>query len=444
MRAIDDGGRRPSLPTNLYTPDRPGADNLPGPSSRTHPEASGSDSDPIASSGASDADFDPGSESGIVDTDVELDGIPDDASQNTFGLNQVRSYVVDSEAESDGDVLGTQECADWYIVDPNERRQEAGSPVIFASADSDDDNDNDSDVSETGSRGLAAMRRNSIAIRMASARDRSFQPSETDLAQTWANAREREDSTVTVRRPSHDLEAGVYLDSDKEQQPTLPPPNWDMFANAAGVSKPDDSGEHVYQGIDLDYIMSVGGPAGPGSRRSSHSFIAPQSLPLPPSKDKGKSKDKDKRKKDKGKTKEPLDVAAMQSLIGQPSRVQNLLDVAPWASADEMTGPRRPSTVTLDDSFAGGLRRLDPDYAVRRIEWSFMRERERVVLPARDPESRPRTWDVWRCAQIGQIRIERAILPPCTYTVMPYTGPFSRFMLHPLLQPTRTSQTSNA
>ncbi|KAI0249596.1 hypothetical protein BJV78DRAFT_1155675 [Lactifluus subvellereus] len=417
MRAIDDGGRRPSLPTNLYTPDRPSADGLPGPSSRRHPEASGSDSDPIASGSASDADFDAGNESGIVDTDVELDAIPDDASQNTFGLNQVRSpYSFDSEAESDSDAPpGTQQCADWYIVDPNERRQEAGSPVIFASADSDDDDDdddNDSDVSETGSRGLAAMRRNSIAIRMASVRDRSFQPNETDLAQTWTNAREREDSTATVRRPSHDLEAGVYLGSDKEQQPALPPANWDMFANTASVSTPDDSGKHVYQGIDLDYIMSLDGPTGPGSRRSSHSFIAPQSLPLPPSKDKGKSKDKDKRKKDKGKTKEPLDAAAMQSLIGQPSRVQDLLDVAPWATSDEMTGPRRPSTVTLDDSFAGGLRRLDPDYAVRRNEWSFIRERDRVVLPARDPDSSPRIWDVWHCAQIGQIRIERAILPP--------------------------------
>ena len=424
MRAIDDGGRRPSLPTNLYTSDRPSADSLPGPSSRRRPHASGSDSDPTASSGASDADIDPGSESGMVDTDVELDGFPAYASRNTFGLNQVRStYAFDSGPESDGDGLPcTQQCAEWYIVDPNERRQEAGSPVIFASAGSDDDNDDedddDSDVSETGTRGLAAMRRNSIAIRMASVCDRSFPPSDTEPTQIRTNIRERENSIATVRRQSYDLEAGSHTasGSDREQQPALPPANWSMFTNPSGVSPPDDSGEHVYQGIDLDYIMSVGGSAVPGSRRSSHSFVAPQPLPLPPS---GKSKDKDKRKKDKGKVKGVLDVAAMQGLIGQPSPAPNLVDIAPWATdADEMAGPRRPSTVTLDDSFAGGLRRLDPDYAVRRNEWSFIREPERIVVPPRGPDRSPRTWDIWRCAQIGQIRIERAVLPPCAYIYM--------------------------
>jgi hypothetical protein len=423
MRAIDDGGRRPSLPTNLYASDHPSTDNLPGPSSRRRPHASGSDSDPTASSGASDADIDPGSESGMVDTDVELDGIPNYGSRHTFGLNQVRStYVFDSGPESDGDGLpDTQQCAEWYIVDPNERRQEAGSPVIFASAGSDDDNDDDdedSDVSETGTRGLAVMRRNSVAIRMASVCDPSFHSSDTEAAQTRTNIRERENSTATVRRQSYDFEAGSHTasGSDREQQPALPPANWSMFTNPSGVSPPDDSGEHVYQGIDLDYIMSVGGSAVPGSRRSSHSFVAPQPLPLPPS---GKSRDKDKRKKDKGKVKGVLDVAAMQGLIGQPSPAPNMLDVAPWATdTDETTGPRRPSTVTLDDSFAGGLRRLDPDYAIRRNEWSFIREPERIVVPPRDPDRGPRTWDIWGCAQIGQIRIEKAILPPCTYMYM--------------------------
>jgi hypothetical protein len=396
MRAIDDGGRRPSLPTNLDTPDRPNAESLPGPSSRGRREASGSDSDPIASGSASDADaeFDTGNESGIVDTDVELEGIaPDDASQNTFGPDQ---------------------CADWYIVDPNERRQEAGSPVIFASADSDDDDDDDSDVSETGSRGLAAMRRNSIAIRMASARDPSFHTNETDLGRMRPNTREREDSAATVRRPrDEDLQQGLrssLTTPNREGQPSLPTPDWSMFTNDPSSSTVDDSGEHVYQGIDLDYI--IGGLAGPGSRRSSHSFVAPQSLPLPPTKDKAKSKDKDKRKKDKSKGKEPLDVTTMQGLIGLPSASSKLLDVAPWADADEITGVRRPSTWTLDDSFAGGLRRLDPDYAERRNEWSFIRERDQVVLPSRGPDGGPRTWDVWRCAQIGKIRLERAILPP--------------------------------
>ena len=417
MRAIDDGGRRPSLPTNLYIPDRPSPDGPGGSSSHRLPDASGSDSDPIAPSSASDPEFDLGNESGIVDTDVELEGIvPDDASQNTFGLDQVRSpYTSDSGAESDFDATpGTPQCADYYIVDPNERRHEAGSPVIFASAESDDE---DSDVSETGSRGLATMRRNSIAIRMATARDRSLRAHETDLRRKETNTREREDSTATVRRPTdEDMEAGVNVNitnSDGERQPSLPTPNWSMFNDNAGASMVEDSGENVYQGIDLNYIM--GGSTGPGSRRSSHSFIAPQTLPLPPSKDKSKSKDKDKRKKDKSKGNEPLDVAAMQGLIGLSPTLSNLLEVAPWADAGAMAGPRRPSTVTLDDSFAGGLRRLDPLYAEQRKEWSFIREREQVVLAPRIPDGTPRMWDVWRCAKVGKIRLERATLPPCTF-----------------------------
>ena len=93
MRAIDDGTRRPSLPTNRFTLDRPSSDDLPGPSSRSNPETSGSDSEPITSGGTSEIDFDLGNESVVVDTDVELEGLaPDDASQHTFGLDQeVRS-----------------------------------------------------------------------------------------------------------------------------------------------------------------------------------------------------------------------------------------------------------------------------------------------------------------------------------------------------------------
>jgi hypothetical protein len=304
-----------------------------------------------------------------------------------------------------------QQCADWYIVDPNERRQEAGSPVTFANED-----DDDSDVSESGSRGLAAIRRSSIAIRMASTRDRSFIAINSDIMPTPSIVRQREDSTTTVRRSSYnDNEGGAFTtgtSSNRDQQPSLPPANWTMFANNAGISPTDDSGQDVYQGMNLAYIMNVN-LEGRDTRRSSLSFMAPQSLPLPPSSK--KANDKEKRKKDNKErgTDDDFDVAAMRGLMaGDPS---NLLDVAPWAGADDAAGPRRPSTVTLDDSFAGGLRRDDPDYASRRKEWSFVRGRERVSLPLREPDGNPRHWDVWRCSQIGQIRIERATLPPCTF-----------------------------
>ncbi|KAH8993418.1 hypothetical protein EDB92DRAFT_1796308 [Lactarius akahatsu] len=112
--------------------------------------------------------------------------------------------------------------------------------------------------------------------------------------------------------------------------------------------------------------------------------------------DKRKSKDKEEGKD------EDFDFAR---IIGLPSSSPK---VVPWAEADETTGPRRPSTATFDDSFASSLRRDDPDYVLRRNVWSFIRQRERVSHPPRRPDGNPRHWDVWRCSQIGQIRIERA------------------------------------
>ncbi|KAI9453768.1 hypothetical protein BJY52DRAFT_1123296 [Lactarius psammicola] len=98
----------------------------------------------------------------------------------------------------------------------------------------------------------------------------------------------------------------------------------------------------------------------------------------------------------------------MHGLIGSPSGSQ---DMVPWTEADN-TGLRRPSTVMLDDSFAGGLRRDDSGHVLRRNEWSFIREREHVSLPPRKLNDNPRHCDVWRCSQIGQIRVERATLTP--------------------------------
>lgn len=152
----------------------------------------------------------------------------------------------------------------------------------------------------------------------------------------------------------------------------------------------------MYQDIDLNYIMNVGGSASLGSRRSSISFVAPRSLPSRPPKGKSKSKEDDKRKKDKTKGKGTLDTAAAQGPIDLPAVMPNRLEIAPWAEADEMTGP------------------LDFGYTERYSEWSFIREREQVALLPRDPDGSPRMWDVWCCAQIGKIRLERAILTSCT------------------------------
>ncbi|KAH9170921.1 hypothetical protein EDB89DRAFT_1887555 [Lactarius sanguifluus] len=254
---------------------------------------------------------------------------------------------------------------DWYVADPN---KETGASVIHVTNVGSDD-DEDSDVLETGSRdlALAAIRRGGIAIRLPFPRSRSFHASHPDLVP-------REDITTAVRQPSHNDAEDTSVNAtspNRDQQPLLPP------ATSAGILPTDDSGVHMRQGTSLDNIMSVGDL---------------ESL------DKRKSKDKEEGKD------EDFDFSR---IIGLPSSSSK---VVPRAEADDTTGLRRPSTAMLDDSFAGSLPHDDPDHALRRNVWSFIRQRERVSQPPRRPDGNPRHWDVWRCSQIGQIRIERAIV----------------------------------
>lgn len=299
-----------------------------------------------------------------------------------------------------GHAPGTQQEVDWYVDDPDECRKEAGSPVIFAGVGSDDDGD--SDVSETGSRALAAIQRSSIAIRMASMRDRSFRERYPDRVHPQPNMRPREENATTMPRPN-------YTDAEGDASVAVTIPNRDQHPpsapeNRANSNPPtDDSGEGM--GMVLDYILGVGGPGGLDTRLSS------QSLPLPPPKDRRKSKNK--KKGNKGKEKR------MSEESGTLSDSPNLLDVAPWA---DIMAPRRPSTTTVDlavdDSFARSLRLVDPD-VLHRNEWSFIRNRERVSFPPPELNKSRRYWDVWRCSQIGQIRVERVTLPSCTCVSVP-------------------------
>ena len=410
--AIVNSGHPPLRPTSQSTLGHTGYGDIAGPSSRSDPETSGSDTEHLASGSASDIESDLGNESGVVDTDIELESIaPDDASQHTFG--PVRHTLFDFVAKVLTVTLGMQQSAGWYFTDPNERRQEAGSPATFVT-----NEDYDSDMSESGSRALAAIRRTTNVVRMASTREHSSHATNSDIVPSQSNSHQREDNTTTIRRSSYnDSERDAFVtltSSNGDQQSPLPHANRTMLAKKnAGISSTDNSGKRVNQGINL---MNAGDLEGWDTRRSSFSFMAPRSLPLPPSKDKRKSKDREKRKKDKERGKnEGFDITAMRGLIRSSS------DSSAWAEAGDATGPRRPSNVTLDDSFASGLRRDDPDYASRRKEWSFIHERSRVSFPPREPNGNPRRWDVWRCSQIGRIRIERATLMPCPYISVPFS-----------------------
>lgn len=373
MRATDVSERQASLPTNRITVGLPGSEAFAGPSFHSDPETSGSDAELLTSGTSSDTAFYHGNESCVIDTDVELEC----SSRYTFTRKE--------------------QGVDWYVGDPDERRKEAGSPIKFASVGS--DNADDSDVSETGTRALASIQRSSIAIHKASVHERSFREREPDLLHTQPNVRPREENTTVAPRPSYiDAEGDVsatVTSPNRDQDPPSAPRNW---ANI--IPHTDGSGLEMYQGMNLDYIMNIGGSHGLGTRRSSRSslsFVAPDSLPLPSSKNKRKAKDKKRR--NKGKEKRKI------GEYGSPSDSQSLPDVAPWT---DIMAPRHPSTITVDESFGRAPRPVHP-VILRRNEWSFICNRMAVSFPPSEPNNNQRYWDVWRCSQIGQIRVQRVV-----------------------------------
>jgi hypothetical protein len=202
--------------------------------------------------------------------------------------------------------------------------------------------------------------------------------------------------------------SATNTDREKQSSGSLSTPNWSTFNNNAGVSTVDND---VYQGLDLDYIMNIGTSADPGSRRLSHPFIAPSWLP--PHRSKEKSQDVNERRKERSKGKDLLVDPAMEDIISLSGALSNIPNVAPWPVTGDTTGTRRYRTETIDNSFGKAFQLLDPFYPKRCKEWSFIREREQVVLAFRDPDVGPRTWDVWRCAQIGKIRLRRVTISSC-------------------------------
>ncbi|KAH8993420.1 hypothetical protein EDB92DRAFT_400794 [Lactarius akahatsu] len=183
-----------------------------------------------------------------------------------------------------------------------------------------------------------------------STRSRALHASDLDLA------------SLTVHRPSYN-DASVTVTSSNRDQPSSQPADY-MFSKYAGLEPTDNLVEPVFQGIDLNYIFNVSSRGGLDTRRSSLSFVASQSLP---------SDAKRKLKKKETGSGEDFD-ADDNSFLAKHD----------WAESNNRT--------------------------LRRDEWSFVRDRELVSLPSREPNGDPRHWDVWRCSQIGQIRVERATL----------------------------------
>jgi hypothetical protein len=236
MRAIDNGDRRPSLPTNLYS-----NASDPGQSSSTNP----SSTPPEERTALSDVDIEGDAETGgFIDTDVEVDPDPDSISVHTFGIKGkgrkiIAPWETDSDADSDTDAF---------------RRSES-SPE----------------------------RRGSISTlpRTPSAPMAPFGVGETET-------RQREDSVVTLRRASRSV--------DDELRSLNLNPTGTRPESYAGTTT--GSSNDVMEGIDMSYITGGLGTGViaqglPGSRRSSLSFVQPLSPP-PAKQKKSKNRGKDK------------------------------------------------------------------------------------------------------------------------------------------------------
>ncbi|KAI0342193.1 hypothetical protein BDW22DRAFT_1376566 [Trametopsis cervina] len=387
MRAIDDGTRRPSLPTNSLVP----APSTVLTTASASPISSNTESgeSPIDLSGQSqESELESSepegeeTEAAEFDTDVELDlphgnhgrsmdpPVSDAASQRTFGAGSFDHYGYWQPTNDDDELAAREE-------DYEDEEEEVGSisPVTFRHEDEEGYDD--------GDRPLPSLAANSSR--------RGSVPWETLTPRITPTGREREDSVATIgprgSKSVDDLAAAsvetvqpqARRDSrNVELQPSSPLPG----------SGPADT-EFQYGPYDLNYILS-----GVESRKSwssgASSYVQPTA------------------RRGEG----DLNSA-----------------IAPWDTELFRSG-RRPSTVTVgssEDAFTRHIRALDPDYNEREGRWSFKKEStdgrgpHRMQLAASStnqapagPSSHtmmPQTQEMWRQEFVGRYKVDRLRLP---------------------------------
>ncbi|KAM5530753.1 hypothetical protein V8D89_015560 [Ganoderma adspersum] len=411
MRAIDDGTRRPSLPTNG------------GPSGSGSPPRPDTDSE-VEPDSATVYD-----DSEDLDTDVEFDyrnvsreDVSDAASLHTFGGGD-KSY---------------------YAPGPARSREDRYSRLSFTTSimtqDQDEDEDEEGDVDQIfpGASSPVTFARIRDSGGEESAPSSVGSPPQSRRGSTpWAiptsaNSvpRDREDSEVTIlaaRRMSRSVD-----DDLGQQHPPLPSPlvqatsqpttlaDWrsieaqvqaQMMEARVEVQMEDQvpilPDEHIrvddappdadavipdtYEGFNLQYIL------GDGSRRSwssgAPSYIAPGGLE------------------------------------------SRRTSIAPWEYSNSISSGRRSSTTTMsDDAFTSQLRKLDKGYLRRREEWSFRKEMAdgSTNVPAPPRPGRPAIHELWRHQYVGRFKVDKqwtehpSKAPTQRINVRHITDPFSR------------------
>ncbi|KAI0699543.1 hypothetical protein BC835DRAFT_1330590 [Cytidiella melzeri] len=380
MRAIDDGTRRPSLPTNSLSAISTTAS--PPPSSSSNAD---SDQSPTTRSSqshdseleSSEPEGDEG-EAAEFDTDVELDmsadhhgdssldpPISDAASQRTFGAGSFDHYGYWRHP-------GDGQSRTREVEDEDEDDVDSISPVTFRHEDEEGYDDGDRPLP---SLVTTISRRGSLPWETLSPR----------------SGREREDSTLTIVAPRGSKSVDNLSTTSPEHQPSSRRDSRAsemQLASTAQEFNERTGEEYEYGPYDVGYILS-----GVDSRKSWSSGGASYVQ------------------------------QSGRRASGDPTSL-----AAAWDTELFRSG-RRPSTVTLgssEDAFTRHIRALDPDYSEREGRWSFKKESSdgrgphrmqltasaaQTPMPPTTHTMMPQTQEMWRQEFVGRYKVDRLRIP---------------------------------
>ena len=363
MRAIDDGGRRPSLPKN------------PVPSPSPPPSASWRNSADVIHQNGNHSS-----------TDLIMD---DRASTYTFGVPAMYNHS-DSEQSS-------------YLDEEEPLDQLSTSPITFAhtppAVGEDDEKRRNSFVVPIGHD--IHLRRGSIPMLIP----------ETPRPKNRVGMIVG-DEIQAMRKMSRSLDDEISIpglglgESSDVQQPgssarsePMSKADWSSFQQqndsrttpTTSTQRPppptqqavEEDESNAYTGLDLGYILGSGGSGGPRNSWSAESFVQ-----------------------------------------RRLSLAQNTGGFAGFAIFGR-DADRRPSvaTATGEDTFFRHLQHNDANYALRLEEWTFGKEKADAAGPRPSglatggiPATTigPGTYEVWRCHVVGRFEVERLALY-CSY-----------------------------
>ena len=363
MRAIDDGGRRPSLPKN--------------PTSSPSP--------PLSESWRSSADVTHRDEY-PSSSDVIMD---DRASTYTFGVPAMYHYS-DSEQSS--------------YLDEEPLDHLSTSPITFAHTPpgvGDDEGRRNSFVVPIGHD--MQLRRGSVPMLIPETprpNNRSGMIGGDEILAMRKMSRSLDDEISTLGLGET---SSIQQDGGSARSEPLTKADWSSFQQqidtrstpAIHTQQPqpqlparqveeDEDESNAYTGLDLGYILGSGRGGGPRSSWSSESFVQ-----------------------------------------RRLSVTQNTGGFAGFGLSFGRDGDRRPSvaTATGEDTFFRHLQRNDALYALRLEEWTFGKEKADAAGPRLSGLATggitattigPGTHELWRCHVVGRFNIERQAIH-CSY-----------------------------